>query len=1144
MRAAFLFLCLMMFGLACVQGLAPALADDDPPPPAEPGPGEALPEEGSPEDGGDEADDPGTTPRPPSIQKLYVPFRDLSKIFEKEGEGVFLPYAEFRKLWSAAHRPAGTRGEPPVPAMVRAAAYVGRAEGEGLTFDAQYEIEVLAKGWQRVPLSLAGIGVEAASVDGQPAMLLPTKGGYELLLKDPGRRTLSLTLRASAPAQGDSHTAEFTLPPVPLARMTVSVPGKGTDVDVTPRLASTRRINEQGETELLAFLGPVSKVQLSWRRKPEDQATIDPLLFAEETQDVRMDRGVVRTTFSAVLSIRRAPLERFIVTVPEDVVVLYVRGEGIRTWTRNHGGNQIEVILREPAKEKYSVQVGLEKALAPPPLSAVLPLAYLEGMERERGFLRVQAADGVKVEPEALPGWVQVDLQDLPPELGGSEPGSALAWRYPSRPGEARVSVRALEPRVSAAVGQRVGIRPEGVDLMAVAQLTVERAGIFGVEFDLPDGIEVVDVQVAGVEVDDWRVEPGEAGPARLKIGLRDRLLGQAVVHVRARSVLDVPEEEGKQVDLDVPLLRIRDASHVKGYVALHVDPSLDHSEKAGSREGLTPLDAGAAAAIEPAGLPGDAARLPISGRYEYREGSIRMALRLKRKAATITCTVEQFVRLEPDRVRMGVLLRYQVAFRGVDTFRFRAPLTEEFARRVHLDLPGWQLIGPTEEVLPEGAPRSQARGIWTVKLPSKRTGEVVVPLIIDDQTAETLASGRARATALHAFVPLGERQAPLPNTVWYMAVRRDPQLEVDPADITQAEEIDARELPVPMQTPENFLAFRSWQPEHALTVRVTRHDYESVAELVVSHMHLDTVLPAEGRAVTEAYLIVRNNDRQFLELELPEGANIRAVQVAGKAESPRVGDGGTVLVSIQTGKGKDEAFLVALAYDHDIERSGALFETVRVVSPKPLRAHSDLLTWRVFVSSDRDVVGFGGSVMPLEPYQTWAARTLDRWTGSLSQAPGGRRLDWSRLMRGFESPFGMRHPDLWFDFQGRVGPGAVELTSVSPTGFLLWKLLWLVAAFFGLRALLRLAGRQGVSRLAVHSAAVLVLLALLVPAGRVAGGVFNAMLVAVLISALLSFLGWMATRPRREVAPAPTADGDDSGAPPGAEPAAEGGVA
>ncbi len=45
----------------------------------------------------------------PTLHKVYVPYRDLSKVFEKEGEGVFLPYEEFLDLWRRAHGPESRR---------------------------------------------------------------------------------------------------------------------------------------------------------------------------------------------------------------------------------------------------------------------------------------------------------------------------------------------------------------------------------------------------------------------------------------------------------------------------------------------------------------------------------------------------------------------------------------------------------------------------------------------------------------------------------------------------------------------------------------------------------------------------------------------------------------------------------------------------------------------------------------------------------------------------------------------------------------------------------------------------------------------------------------------------------------------------
>ena len=34
-------------------------------------------------------------------REIYIPFKDLKDVFEKEGQGVFVPFKEFMKLWKA-----------------------------------------------------------------------------------------------------------------------------------------------------------------------------------------------------------------------------------------------------------------------------------------------------------------------------------------------------------------------------------------------------------------------------------------------------------------------------------------------------------------------------------------------------------------------------------------------------------------------------------------------------------------------------------------------------------------------------------------------------------------------------------------------------------------------------------------------------------------------------------------------------------------------------------------------------------------------------------------------------------------------------------------------------------------------------------
>lgn len=1080
----------------------------------------------------DDPPKPGEKQPGPEVHKVYVPYRDLQKVFEKEGQGVFVPYAEFRALWEKAYRMPDDPSRPPVNAAVRSASYAGTADGETIRFTAQVEVEVLAKGWQRVALDFGGVGVEQASIAGEPALLVPTATGYDLVLEGQGRRMLDLVLRVGAPAQGDSHVAELALPPVPLARLALRVPGTDTDVQVTPRLAGSAGPTPDGATELLAFLGPVSKVRLSWRRKPDEGPKVDPLVFAQQTTDVLVDRGVVRTDAAATLSILRAPLETLTLSVPRDAVVLYVDGQGIRAWERSADGAAITIALREPVRETWAVRVGLERALPALPAEVALPLVGVEGLERESGFLRLRAAEGVKVDPRAVPGLVQVDLRDLPAPLQGAVPGKAFGWRHPSRPGAVTAAAEALAPRLSASLANRVGIRPEGVDVSVLAAVSVERAGVFGVSFDLPAALEVTSVTLGGAELDDWTRTPAPPGRQTLRVAFRDRLLGAAQVVIVGRLPLLIPEEEGQEAALDVPLVSLLEAQHVRGYVALHADPALDRRET--GRTGLTALEADVPAVIEPPGLSGGDP--PLAARFEHREGAVALALALKRKAATLTGEVETGVRLESDRTRLAVLLRWKVEFRGVDTLRFRGPLS--LAKRVHLrpGQLGMDLLEPEAEAKPEGAPSTwePTRGTWTLKLSAPRLGLVDVPLVVDDRPETSLTAGGSRRVSVPVFVPVEADGKPLANIRLSAAVQRDPLLEVATETVDKGEEIDARELPPTLATSDAFLAFRSFDADHAISLLLTKHEYEPVAEVVVSHMHLDSVAPAEGRGTTEAYLVVRNNDRQTLEVKLPKGANIRAVHVDGRPETPRRAENGNVLIPLQSGLRKDQAFLVAFVYDHEVEREGGLFESVRLQSPLPQGVSSDLLTWRVFTPrrDEREVTGFGGDVSPERERGSWALRLLGDVGRTLKRDQGGRPLDLGRLVRDVEkgSPFQIPHDGEEWLFSNRLGTGAVSLSFANPKTLAWMRVLLLIAGFLGARLLLKVARGLGQGRMLAFVVPVLALVALLIPAQRGMAQLLTAVLCGVAASGVVSFVGWLAQprhkRPAPLVPSAPAAGG------------------
>ena len=119
-----------------------------------------------------------------------------------------------------------------------------------------------------------------------------------------------------------------------------------------------------------------------------------------------------------------------------------------------------------------------------------------------------------------------------------------------------------------------------------------------------------------------------------------------------------------------------------------------------------------------------------------------------------------------------------------------------------------------------------------------------------------------------------------------------------DPSDL--GETLAGRDSP-------SMLAFR-FRPQRgldprSLSVNVTRYAAQSVLVANVEEARYDALLVEEGKTLVRARYAVRNNQRAFLALTLPEGATLWSAAVAGRTLRPGIGPSGALLLPLQKGR-------------------------------------------------------------------------------------------------------------------------------------------------------------------------------------------------------------------------------------------------
>lgn len=137
----------------------------------------------------------------------------------------------------------------------------------------------------------------------------------------------------------------------------------------------------------------------------------------------------------------------------------------------------------------------------------------------------------------------------------------------------------------------------------------------------------------------------------------------------------------------------------------------------------------------------------------------------------------------------------------------------------------------------------------------------------------------------------------------------------MDPTDVSDLGDIVAgRESP-------SMAAFRfrpmAGSDSRALSISVVRYTPQAVLIANVEEARYRTLMSEDGRLLVEARYAIRNNQRAFLKVTLPEGATLWSADVAGRPIRPGVADASGVLLPLEKGRAGEEAptFTVALMY-------------------------------------------------------------------------------------------------------------------------------------------------------------------------------------------------------------------------------------
>ena len=879
------------------------------------------------------AQSPTPTPAPTTVRSVYLPYDKLEQIFEKEGQGVFLPYREFIDMWNKVNMAEVVKkSEPPVDGILASAHYTGKVTGEIVTIDAKLNFESLKQGWSALSLGTTNLNVADAKTN---ASLDYADNGYQVIFPDKGKYDLDMTIYGKVTTDAGRNNLKLNLPRTAVSQFEITVPDKGLDFTITPACAFTTTEQNDGTTRLAVYFGASQEINISWQKRGGETA-LKPLLFVETAADTHLSAGAIHTVLDLNYRILRAGVPEFEVLIPNDQQVLSVDGQNLRDWSLEKEGDRQKLVvnLHTPARDNYSFRVTMETAITSLPAKLDVPLIEVKNVERQSGVISLSHDAELVAEIQKMDGLSQQLAGD-----GRQDATRIGEYRYLRLPYSLSLNVSNAQPLIDVTSETLLTVQPEIQTLVARFDYDVKKAGIFSTRIELPEGFERA--EAAGDSVESSSVQK-VGGKNVLEIKFSTRRIGQFVFEVTADAPRKTPDEA-----LTVPVFHPLDVQRHEGKVGVAVHVSLKVSTAGlGDLRQEDIRNLGSLA-------PNDEGATPLTLGFRYRGDDVKTAqLAFELRKSRVSAEVLALMEVRESLIRNTWWINYNVEYAGVNEFSVAVP--KEIADVIQIDGANIKERTKSED------PKLPGMVVWKVSLQDKNLGAYELKISLERPRGQ-LKADQAVTVGLPEIKPLD-----LFRETGQIAVLKDGNLEFTKTDTKGTEVIDPKELHGQLQQNGIFLAYKYTAHPVSLSLDVAKNLYLDVPTALVTSARINTVIAEDRAQTTEVIYQVRNNSQQFFTIRLPENGKMLAdVSVRGELQQPsKRPDQNEMLVRLPVQQGTDQTFAIRFIYEVPSPKPGrGLWPRGTIHVDPPVLTDAEIMQtqWVLYLPSGYNYVEFSG---------------------------------------------------------------------------------------------------------------------------------------------------------------------------------------
>ncbi|MCA9077403.1 MAG: hypothetical protein KDA93_20420 [Planctomycetaceae bacterium] len=596
----------------------------------------------------------------PPERIIYVPFEDFEDVFENQDASVVLPYAEYLELWALKAATDGADRKA-VDAVITSASYVATIEQDLARITAELTVNVVGKPWVEVPVNFGDAAVGAVTGGEGDVLLRGTGDGtYSLLFKKQGEQTVTLELTARVVTSPDGRQIDLDVPPAAITTFELSVPADDQEIEIRPRLVQQPVDDEDDETRVRASLGATKHIAAAWRPRATDQPQMQLLTSVNNRQAFRIADGLIHTDAWLTFDVLRGELQQVKVAVPVASRILDVSATTkVQAWQAEEQDDRqvLTIDLLSAVDDEVTVEVHTEQKLDGRTVTlggmsedGVANGVHALDVVRESGQIVVSHSDDLTLRIAEQSGVVRIEPNEVDQQI--RQPG-AIAFKFYNPELTLSAAVADVEPRVTVAQVSNLIIGEDELEVLTNLSYTIERAGLFELRVELPDGVTIDDVRSDHLK--EYRTDDGT-----LTILLRERTQGSVSVVVEGHVDL-----EAEQTELSLPVPEPLDVERETGTVRLFADDSVEVATDEQALESARPAPA-------PPHEMHRTARLRAA--WQYTNRPVVIPITMTRKPTRLSSSVATTIDVEPTRTRVTTLVDFNVEYAGLDTFRISVP--------------------------------------------------------------------------------------------------------------------------------------------------------------------------------------------------------------------------------------------------------------------------------------------------------------------------------------------------------------------------------------------------------------------------------------------------------------------------------------